>query len=394
MRRPHALYRSFARWLGRRWDRHASEREALRTTAARSGLPAQVWLHAASAGELEALLPIADALLEEGVRIGLTVFSASGLNPLRSWTAAQPEARRDRIAFAGLSPWEGDWAEALDRWKPRRFVTLKYEAWPELWSELSRRGVPLDVIGARARGSLSFARRMLRLWREPFPAFTFWVFQEEDRADLEAQFPGARFEGVSDPRWDRIAARAARAAERVESVVSAHASRPRPWGVLGSAWLEDLQALAPALERLPGTFWIVPHRLDRPAVARFESFLRAHPKIDARSVLLAEMGLLLELYSRADWAYVGGGFTHGVHNTMEPAYFGIPVAAAPKKAERFAEIPQLMKEGRLRLVRNAQGLERWFERLPSRAERGALTHKCGGAKIIASALARAVHSRS
>jgi 3-deoxy-D-manno-octulosonic-acid transferase len=38
------------------------------------------------------------------------------------------------------------------------------------------------------------------------------------------------------------------------------------------------------------------------------------------------IGLLSKLYHYGDCAYIGGGFDEGIHNTLEPAVFGNPVA--------------------------------------------------------------------
>ena len=40
--------------------------------------------------------------------------------------------------------------------------------------------------------------------------------------------------------------------------------------------------------------------------------------------------MLSGLYSVAKYAYIGGGYQKGIHNTLEPAVFGIPVFFGPK----------------------------------------------------------------
>ena len=42
------------------------------------------------------------------------------------------------------------------------------------------------------------------------------------------------------------------------------------------------------------------------------------------------VGYLAELYRAGDIAYVGGSWTTGVHNVMEPAVLGLPVFFGPK----------------------------------------------------------------
>jgi 3-deoxy-D-manno-octulosonic-acid transferase len=50
---------------------------------------------------------------------------------------------------------------------------------------------------------------------------------------------------------------------------------------------------------------------------------------DFEVLIVNHIGLLTKIYSYADIAYVGGGFATGLHNTLEPAVFGIPVIIGP-----------------------------------------------------------------
>lgn len=46
-------------------------------------------------------------------------------------------------------------------------------------------------------------------------------------------------------------------------------------------------------------------------------------------LIVDTIGLLTKIYSYADMAYVGGAFGTGLHNTLEPAVFGIPIIIGP-----------------------------------------------------------------
>ena len=51
---------------------------------------------------------------------------------------------------------------------------------------------------------------------------------------------------------------------------------------------------------------------------------------------------MTKIYSYAHVAYVGGGFATGLHNTLEPAVFGIPVIIGPKY-NGFTEAEELVQ---------------------------------------------------
>ena len=58
--------------------------------------------------------------------------------------------------------------------------------------------------------------------------------------------------------------------------------------------------------------------------------------------IIDTIGILTNIYSYADIAYVGGGFGNpGVHNILEPATFGVPVVIGPNYSH-FAEATALV----------------------------------------------------
>ncbi|HKY60705.1 MAG TPA: hypothetical protein VJP59_06800, partial [Gemmatimonadota bacterium] len=68
------------------------------------------------------------------------------------------------------------------------------------------------------------------------------------------------------------------------------------------------------------------------------------------------------LYAGADLAFVGGGFDGAVHNTMEPAALGVPVAIGPRHGDPH-EVAALAERGGLAVVGTAAELRSWWETL-------------------------------
>jgi 3-deoxy-D-manno-octulosonic-acid transferase len=63
-----------------------------------------------------------------------------------------------------------------------------------------------------------------------------------------------------------------------------------------------------------------------------------------RHLVVDSVGLLNQLYRHARVAYIGGGFGKGIHNTLEPAAFGLPVVFGPRY-RKFEEACQLVARG-------------------------------------------------
>ena len=62
------------------------------------------------------------------------------------------------------------------------------------------------------------------------------------------------------------------------------------------------------------------------------------------TLLVDRMGLLARLYRYGHVAYVGGGFTDGIHSVLEAAAWGVPVIFGPKY-RKFPEAQGLIDAG-------------------------------------------------
>lgn len=384
------IYRFWMREVGQRWviprvaprervEAGLAEWKALVTHGVgRSSACRRIWFHAASVGELESLWPVVLESAREmpDLEVVLTVFSRSARGRLDQLRDAVLAAK-GRVSFAGYSPWEGSWTEALVRLEPEIFVTAKYEAWPELWGALARMGIPLVIVGARLRRSLRVCRGACRALGLALPDLTLLPVLDAEVEGLASLFPLATVISAGEPRWDQVFARSQRGNSRARDLIHSLSGLSRPWGILGSAWMEDLEVWKELLSNgWEGTLWVVPHRVDPEYVARIESFFAEMDAVAVRTstcalggtevsrrklVLVDEMGFLSELYAGSDWAYVGGGFGAGVHSTIEPAIHGIPIAAGRAGSKKFAEITELQGTRQLSLVSSAGDLQGWLD---------------------------------
>jgi 3-deoxy-D-manno-octulosonic-acid transferase len=315
------------------------------------------WFHAASVGELEILVPVIQKLVADQVKVGVSIFSESAMPALKKL----PEG----LVHAGFSPKESEWKDFLAAFQVEKVVVSKYEAWPALWAACSVLNLPLILINAQPRSSLRWAKRLLKAFQIPLPQLYLFTADQNAHSGLSQLFPEAKIEPVSDPRWVRVIERSKNALHhpRVEHWKNTHAQATRPYGMVGSAWLEDLQKVVPAFRKTfpeSGTLWVVPHSLARENIDAMKLYLDA--EIAGRFVLVDEMGFLAELYSIADWVWVGGGFGKGIHSTLEPAVYGIPVACGPKRVEEFFETHELRAHGLLTVCSSESQVSEWLKR--------------------------------
>ncbi len=371
----------------------------------------RAWFHGASVGELESLIPVMKEWAARGDEIVATVLSESAKGAIEK-LPQEFEDRPGALLYAGYAPWDGRWGEALEKVRPSLFITAKYEAWPELWASLAERGIPLVVLGARPRRSLRVARRLSDFLVGMTPRLWLLTANEEDAQALRRELGQVRSCVTGEPRWDRVLERSQRRGGRAKQLVEQAAHLPRPWGVLGSVWPEDLDVWRGRLgNKAAGTLWVVPHQVDSDSLEEIEELLQEggvewvrssswegrqlkNQKNATHCVLVDEMGFLSELYSGVDWAYVGGGFGEGVHSTIEPAIHAIPISCGPNGAEKFAEIEELTLSGQLQIIEDAEGLDHWLDTPPNAEQRESwkrqIAEKMGASRRVLEVLKEAV----
>ena len=85
-------------------------------------------------------------------------------------------------------------------------------------------------------------------------------------------------------------------------------------------------------------------------MSQYRNFENEKPKV----MIVDSVGILTKIYSYADIAYVGGGMGKtGLHNTLEPAVFKIPVIIG-NNFDKFDEVKKLMKLGGITSINNQQ----------------------------------------
>jgi 3-deoxy-D-manno-octulosonic-acid transferase len=372
------------RGLEQRW------REAALGT---EGRHPRVWIHAASAGETLQARPLGDAIRAEHPHGALfySYFSPSAERMVASWQA--PDAA-DYLPF----DWPAAMRAQIESLDPGAIILVAGELWPNLIWTAADRGIPLAQACCRlAGGSARMERKARALTGRLYREFrAIGAITEEDAALLVGM--GTPREAVAVTGDTRIDVSLARV-EEAASLPPAWQPPPGagPVVVAGSTWPADEAVVLPAVarlrERYPGLVAvIVPHEPSESAVERIvrraaQSGLRA-TRIGAGDppgapidgdrppevVVVDRMGLLYRLYLLADAAYVGGGFGGSVHNTIEPAAHGTPVAVGPDHGGP-AEVDALERCGGLVTVATADALAArwggWFDDPAGRERAGA-----------------------
>ena len=305
-----------------------------------------VWVHAASLGEFEQGRPIIERLRHEHpeYKILLTFFSPSGYEIRKNYSGAD-------YVFYLPADTPSNARRFLDAAHPEIAIFIKYEFWINLLTELRRRSVRSYIVSAIFRRNSVFFRPYGAMWRRALETFDTLFVQNVESKRLLSEIGFDNVVVAGDTRFDRVAEIAA-AAKRVE-IVERFRGNGRLF-VAGSTWGPDEEILLPLINANPEVrFVVAPHEMDEGRIERLLHETKGgavrYTQCDAAAdfgktqlLILDTVGILSSVYGSAAWAYIGGGFGIGIHNTLEAATFGLPIAFGPnyskfKEARAAAE---------------------------------------------------------
>ncbi len=318
-----------------------------------------IWVHAASIGEMIAVVPLVESILDTGVNIVLTTGTVT--------SAKVAEERLGGSVIHQYVPLDLKPAVSrfLDHWRPDLAVIAESEIWPMTILELGARRVPQVLVNGRL-SDRSFAswKKRASLAEALFENLAHVIAQSEVDGDRFRAL-GARPVTVSgnlkvDTPPPPVDEKALAAAQRQIG------ERPS-WAAVSTHDGEEMIAAEVHValrHRHPGLLTIiVPRHPDR-AEALMTAFDGMELKVARRSkgdkiaadteILLGdtvgEMGLYLRL---TEIAFVGRSLTsEGGQNPLEPAMLDTAVLAG-RNVQNFRESYQkLLDSGGAKLVRD------------------------------------------
>lgn len=349
----------------------------------KAGLPPDdqplIWFHAASVGEFEQARPLIEGWKVRWPthRILLTFFSPSGYELRKDYPLV------DQVCYLPLDT-PANARDFLAIAQPKLAVFIKYEFWRYYFAALQAQDIPLLHACTILRPDQRFFRSGGDFHRETLRAVTQFFVQTEETAKLLASIGLTNATVVGDTRADRVAAIVSEPFD--DPILAAfHAAESKPILALGSVWPSDLIQLETALEALRGKcrLLIAPHEMHEAELSAWcdvwdqagtrHSLATRESAAEHRILVIDSIGKLSKLYRFADLAYIGGAFGKGLHNTLEPAAYGLPIAFGPKYG-KFQEAKDLIAQGAAVSCQDAEALRevltRWVEMPEVRQEAG------------------------
>ena len=325
------------------------------------------WFHAASLGEFEQGRPVIEAFREKypHYKILLTFFSPSGYEVRKNYSGA------DYIFYLPV-----DTARNARRFvsivKPRVAVFIKYEFWGNYLRFLQQNGTRIFSISAIFRRKSAFFNKTYgRRYRRLLTYFEHIFVQNEESRRLLRAVGVTNVTVAGDTRFDRVYAIATQA--KTIPLLESFA-QGAPVFIAGSTWPADEELIGQLITESPeAKFIIAPHEIHPDRIDRFTASLKrkclrytqikeGDDVASARVLVIDTIGILSSAYRYGRYAYIGGGFGVGIHNTLEAATFGLPLSFGPNYM-KFQEAIDLIAMGGAKSNANYEELRDWYHTL-------------------------------
>ena len=329
------------------------------------------WFHVASLGEFEQCRPVMEALKKEQlqVEIVLTFFSPSGFEIQKKY------AKADWVGYIPKDQYSRAY-QFVQQVNPDQVVFVKYEFWLNHLQACFDLQIPVVFFSVIFRTNHIYFGIASKLYEKYFRSVTQFFVQDQKSADLLYQLGVRQVVVVGDTRFDRVIT----IAEQAKSLplIERFAQQDQVW-VMGSVWPADMDVLSPFILKEVSKdtqFILAPHSISADSIdyfqKRFPKAIRYSQILDrtdlkAASILILDtIGILSAAYKYANYAYVGGAFGAGLHNTIEATVYGIPVffGRSPKNL-KFNECQELIAKGAAFDFEDLSGFTSHFELLNS-----------------------------
>ncbi|MGI9404177.1 MAG: glycosyltransferase N-terminal domain-containing protein [Hyphomicrobium sp.] len=321
---------------GKEDPRRRRERFGVASAARPEGL--LVWVHAASVGETNAVLPLLEGL--KAARPDLNFLLTTG-------TVTSAELAEQRLGPDSLHQYvpldAPDYAARfLDHWRPDLAVFTESEIWPSLILETAARDIPLALINGRiSHRSLRRWRRNANTARALFTRFQI-VLAQNDRLAQNFKLLGARnVHAVGNLKIDSPPPPIdVGGLERLKSALA-----PRPIFVAASTHEGEEEIIAQAHRQLARKFdgfctiiaprhpergTSVAERLKDLGLSVTQRSLGAMPTERTDIYIADTIGELGTLYALSPIAFIGGSLIeHGGQNPIEAIRHGAAIITGP-----------------------------------------------------------------
>ncbi len=324
---PAIFYTAWQAWRHKDWH-HLTERLCL---ANYTRGPFDIWLHAASVGEANAVIPLVELITQRHPHLSI-LFTAN--TPTGGMTARHKLPAKVVFHYMPI-----DWQFAVERFtaqvKPHAVLITETEIWPNLYLHCAHKGIHLSIINGRlASNILSKSHWIKRVyWRTLEVVYWILARSEEDRDNFLAMGANEQYTKViGNIKFAAVGQNAAEPFNANRPYVLAASTRDGEEGLIAECWkqLAPQEHLLIIVPRHPKR---LPHILRdlKPLDLTLAIRSRSETITDKTQIYLADtFGELDQFISGSQFVIMGGSLKpFGGQNILEVARAGKGVIFGP-----------------------------------------------------------------
>lgn len=294
-----------------------------------------IWFHCASLGEFDQAIPIMNAYKERnpGSKIIVTFFSPSGMLHY-----SKRKHCADEFYYLPLDT-KKNAVRFIDKINPTLVFFIKYEFWFNYIFELKNRNIPIYSASCILRPNQVFFKKYGGFFRKGLSSFNAFFVQNIETKNLLNTIGIYDVFVTGDTRFDKVIENK----KLVEKdIVLEQFLNSEKAIVLGSSWPIEEEIFRDFYSKHSDAKVIIaPHDISEKHLQSIEKLFpnqtirySQFDQSEKRKIVIIDcIGKLANAYSYGKVAFIGGGFTGKLHNTLEPVVFGLPVIFGPKHSK-------------------------------------------------------------
>jgi 3-deoxy-D-manno-octulosonic-acid transferase len=370
------IYGVFNTKIGR-WNKQRDiDQQRLNEIKSKACLKPIVWMHCASLGEYEQGIEFIKSIQQKHPSkyyYLLSFFSPSGYH------SGRVRSHVDEVIYINIDT-KNNANKIFNIIQPKYFIGVKYEFW---WNHINaalKTGVEVIYISVYLKSN----HYLFRLWSYPFINILkniSQIYTQDNATTFLLYQNGIKSVVAGDTRIIGIK-------ERFKTIqsfpyVSSKNKNSLPVIVYGSIYQSDVEVLNDIMNDKKYFHIIVPHNIEDKNILSIEKKLTIQTtKIDELSneqevngLIVDKVGLLFDLYQYADFVYIGGGFEKNIHNTLEPAIFGVPLSFGPNHTN-FNEANYFVDNQIASIIKDKVDFHKFIETHQNQSIRNKIKDKC------------------
>ena len=352
----------------------------------------KIWFHCSSVGEYEQIKSIINYFKKNNHELIITFFSPGAYKYLKG--------KLEIPCLLFPLDTKKNINQFIEQTSVKAILIAKNEIWPNLINSGFKKNIPIFIIAAKIKKSkiknIIFGSLYCSLLKKINIIF---VQDEHSKKILNTKNIPSIVSG--DPRVDQVILDREK---KVDNKLIKKFISKKEIVLAGSTEKSDYSIIKNLMNYDEKKWIIVPHKNSKEEINEILNIvnqkwcLYSNPQNldNSKIMIIDKIGILKFIYKYANVVYIGGGFSKGIHNCLEPAIFGKKILFGPKY-KSFPEANHFINEKIAFCVKNQKEFEDLMSNKKNKPEEIKLKTKLffkyhqGASKKIITELKKIIH---